>query len=80
MSFKMPQMYGASFSKNEEYLDVRCRDQEIEATSQMGYFQWHHLSLRSLPHPGCDRPRPGRLRKKSARGVKDILDQIGNVC
>jgi hypothetical protein len=45
MPFKMPQMQGARVSRNKEYLDVRCHDEEIEATQQMGYFQRHQTYI-----------------------------------
>jgi Nif-specific regulatory protein len=35
----MLQMQGARFPRNEAYFYVRCSDEEIEATQQMGYFQ-----------------------------------------
>jgi hypothetical protein len=44
---KMPQMQGARFPRNKAYSGsgVRCHDEEIEATPQMGYFGQHQKSV-----------------------------------
>lgn len=42
IQLKIPQMQGARFLRNEEYLIVRRCYEEIEATQQMVYFQRNH--------------------------------------
>jgi hypothetical protein len=39
---KMLQMQGARFLRNETYFFIRRMGEEIEATTQMGYFQRNH--------------------------------------